>query len=77
MVGLLIRIAVVVFVRVIFQPLLMCTRRFGVTSLIIVFVSDYMLKNSAWIELLVTLLIKTLVNSGADWLGYCFACDYT
>ena len=42
-----------------FQPLLMCTRRLGVTGLIVVFVSDYMFKKT-WcrLKLLVSSLIK-------------------
>ena len=67
MVGLLILIAVVVFVCVIFQSLLMCTRRLGVTGLIIVFVCDYMFKKTRrGLKLLVNSLVKTLVDSSAD-----------
>ena len=70
MVGLLIQIAVVFFVCAIFQPLLMCTRRLGVTGLIIVFVSDYMLKKT-----------RRGLNYNGEFgrgrLGYCFACNYT
>ena len=66
MFGLLIRIAVAVFVCVIFLSLLMYTRRLGVTGLNIVFVCDYMLKIRHRLKLLVNLLIKTLVDSGAD-----------
>ena len=66
MFGLLICIAVAVFVCVIFLSLLMCTRRLGVTGLNIVFVCDYMLKTRRGLKLLVNLLIKILVDSGAD-----------
>ena len=66
----------------------MCTSGLGVTGLIIVLVCDYMfIKTRRGLKLLVNLLVKTLVDSGADglwlemtwcvWLGYYFVVIYT